>query len=113
MAKLKSLDWRISSAPFIAVWQFTPEARTQGKMITGKDNTSLLLELLLAHLAPTSKAQIERALRSYRQLRGSRYPVPAEELVGNIVTAPPWRRPTRRACPIRSPKTTPTSRMNM
>jgi DNA sulfur modification protein DndB len=88
LTKLKSLDWRISSAPFISVWQFTPEARAQGKMITGKDNTALLFELLVAHLAPTSKAQIDRATRSYRQLRGSRYPVPTEELIGNIVTAP-------------------------
>jgi len=88
LAKLKSLDWKISSAPFIAAWQFTPEARTQGKMITGKDNTALLFELLVAHLAPTSKAQVDRAVRSYRQLRGSRYPVPTEELVANIVTAP-------------------------
>lgn len=88
MAKLKSLDWRISSAPFIAVWQLTPEARTQGKMMTGKDNTNLLLELLIVHMAPTSKAQIERAMRSYRQLRGSRYSVAVEELVGNTVTAP-------------------------
>lgn len=88
MAKLRSLDWRISSAPFIAVWQLTPESRAQGKMITGKDNTDLLFDLLLVHLAPTSKAQVDRAIRSYRQLRGSRYPVPADELAANIVHPP-------------------------
>lgn len=85
MAKLRSLDWKISSAPFTAVWQLTPEARAQGKMITGRENTDLLLNLLFIHLAPTSKAQVDRAVRSYRQLRGLRYPVPAEELYSNIV----------------------------
>ena len=88
LAKLEWLDWKISSPPFSAVWLLTPEARSQGKMMTGKDNTSLLFDLLVAHLAPTSKAQIDRALRSYRQLRGARYPIPAEELINGIVTAP-------------------------
>lgn len=84
--KLRLLDWRISQAPFLAVWQFTPEVRAQGKMMTAKDNTTLLFDLLVAHLAPTSKAQIDRALRSYRQLRGSRYPVTVEELSASLVS---------------------------
>lgn len=84
--KLRTLDWRIAQAPFVAVWQLTPNARTQGKMMTGKDNTTLLFDLLVAHLAPTSKAQIERALRSYKQLRGSRYPLTLEDLASGIVT---------------------------
>jgi hypothetical protein len=83
MAKLKSLDWRISSAPFIAVWQLTPDARAQGKM----------------------------AMRTYRQLRGSRYPVPIDELVGNIVAASAMTQPMRRARLIRSPTPTPTNPM--
>lgn len=36
LAKLKALDWRIASPPFIAVWQLTPGARAQGKMATRK-----------------------------------------------------------------------------
>jgi DNA sulfur modification protein DndB len=86
MRRLRALDWKISSPPFSVVWQETPGARAQGKMITGKDNTDALFQLLLAHLAPMSKAQVERAVRTYRELRGSRYPVPTEELFANIVT---------------------------
>jgi DNA sulfur modification protein DndB len=86
LEKLRALDWKIAQAPFIAVWQLTPDARSQGKMMTGKDNTTLLFDLLVAHLAPTSKAQVDRALKSYKQLRGTRYPVTAEDLGHGIVT---------------------------
>lgn len=88
MEKLRALDWRIASPPFMAVWQLTPGARAQGKMATGKDATTLLFDLLVAHLAPTTKAQIERALRSFRSVKGTRYPVAVEDLVTGIVTAP-------------------------
>lgn len=84
--KLRTLDWKIAQAPFVAVWQLTPDARSQGKMMTGKDNTTLLFDLLVAHLAPTSKAQIDRALKSFKQLRGTRYPLTAEDLGHGIVT---------------------------
>lgn len=87
MAKLRALDWRISSAPFIAVWRSTPESRAQGKMITSKDNSNLLLDLLRVHIAPTTKAQVDRAVRSYKDLRESRYPIPADELYANMVPA--------------------------
>lgn len=89
LARLSALDWKISSAPFNAVWQFTPDAKTQGKMIAGKDNTNLLFDLLVVHLAPTSKAQVERALRGYRQLRGTKYPITTDTLAASIVAALP------------------------
>jgi DNA sulfur modification protein DndB len=86
MAKLKALDWRISSPPFSAVWQLTPGARAQGKMATGRDSTDLLFELLLVHLAPTTKAQIDRAFSSYRSVKGTKYPVDKDKLQAGIVT---------------------------
>lgn len=81
LERLSQLDWRMSAAPFSAVWQETPDgASRKGKMIPAKDNNQTLYELLLAHLAPNSKAQIERALRSYRNVKNDRYPVSSDEL---------------------------------
>jgi len=89
MAKLKTFDWTISSPPFSAVWQLTPTAaRAQGKMATGKDATDLLFDLLVVHLAPTSKAQVDRAIAAYRSVKGGKYPVVKETLQGGIVTPP-------------------------
>ncbi|MGW5266934.1 DGQHR domain-containing protein [Microbispora sp. NPDC004025] len=86
--RLSKLDWRMGAAPFIAAWQETPGERATGKMATGRDISDLLLELLSAHLAPKSKAQIERAVRSFRTVKGKRYPVPVEDLVKGIVATP-------------------------
>lgn len=83
--RLSSLEWRIASPPFIAAWQETPESKTKGKMMTGKEISELLLELLMTHLAPTTKAQIERALRSFKSLRGWKYPVSANALADGLV----------------------------
>ncbi|MFE6665739.1 DGQHR domain-containing protein [Streptomyces sp. NPDC057697] len=81
LGRLSQLDWRMSAAPFSAVWQETPDgASRKGKMIPAKDNNQTLYELLLAHLAPNSKAQIERALRSYRNVKNDRYPISSDEL---------------------------------
>lgn len=88
MAKLKTFDWTISSAPFSAVWQLTPEGRQQGRMATGKDATDLLFELLVAHLAPKTKAEIDRALASYKTVKGAKYPISKETLQDGIVGAP-------------------------
>jgi DNA sulfur modification protein DndB len=85
LARLKGLDWRMKSAPFNAVWTETPDSKTQGKMATAKDNADLLFDLLLVHLAPMSKAQISRALTSYKQIKNKSYPHKVEDLAGNIV----------------------------
>jgi hypothetical protein len=87
--RLSKLDWRMGAAPFLAAWQETPGEKAKGKMATGKDASNLLLELLSAHLAPKSKAQIDRALRSFRSVKGKRYPLSSEELAAGIVTPPP------------------------
>lgn len=84
LKRLKELDWRLASAPFRAVWTETPDSKTKGKMATGKDNSSLLLSLLIVHLAPTTKAEIDRALKAYRALKGKPYPVKADGLTGHI-----------------------------
>ena len=88
IAKLKALDWVIANAPFSAVWQLTPGARAQGKMATGKDATDLLLELLVVHLAPDRKVQVDRAVASYKSVKGVKYPIVKETLYQGIVAAP-------------------------
>lgn len=84
LGRLSELDWRLSAAPFLAVWTETPEAKSRGKMATAKDNAQLLHALLVSHLAPTSKAEIERAVRSFKNLKGKPYPFKVDELAGFI-----------------------------
>ncbi|WP_369178633.1 DGQHR domain-containing protein [Streptomyces mutabilis] len=85
MERLRSLNWRIGSHPFSAVWIPTPESSRKGKMAANKESSTLLYDLLLVHLAPTSKAQITRALRAYKDLQRETYPVTAEDL-GSLLT---------------------------
>ncbi|MEV4436789.1 DNA sulfur modification protein DndB [Streptomyces sp. NPDC049585] len=88
LKRLHELDWRMTAAPFSVVWQETPEAARKGKMVTAKENGQALYELLLAHLAPNSKSQIERALRNYRTVKnGERYPISGEELMRRLPAA--------------------------
>lgn len=88
LAELQTLDWRLAAAPFLAVWTETPDGKSKGKMATGKDNTTLLQSLLAVHLAPMSKAEIDRALKAYKNLKGKAYPLKADDLVARI-TQPP------------------------
>ena len=86
LAKLKALNWRMDAPPFIAVWLSTPEKKTRGKMLTGKDDQALLFNLLVAHLAPNTKAQITRVLADYKARRGTKYPVDTNTLNSGIVS---------------------------
>lgn len=88
LSRLQRLDWKIKSGPFSAVWQETPQKNKAGKMISGKDNSDLLFHLLMAHIAPATKAQITRAIADYKSIKGTRYPIAAEELAEEIVSAP-------------------------
>ncbi len=88
LSRVAELDWRLAAAPFVAAWQETADRGAKGKMITGKDHQTLLYDLLVVHIAPTTKAQVERALRSYRSLKGQRYPIALDDLVGKIVQPP-------------------------
>jgi DNA sulfur modification protein DndB len=82
---LSALNWRMCEAPFSVVWQETPESNSRkGRMISAKENNLALYELLLVHLAPSSRAQIDRALRTYRMVRNARYPISAEDLSVNL-----------------------------
>jgi len=77
--RLKTLDWRIGQAPWTAVFN------TDGKkMISGKDFSDLLLELLHAHLAPASAQAVKRARRNFKALRNAQYPVSEEKLLKRV-----------------------------
>ena len=79
MGRLEKLDWRLSSAPWIAV--FSPSA---GKMIGGKENVDVLCQMLHAHLAPASMQAIKRARKAYRDIRNEQYPLSDEVLSVNL-----------------------------
>ncbi|MET9950543.1 DNA sulfur modification protein DndB [Streptomyces sp. NPDC006339] len=87
LRRLSELDWKMTSAPFSAVWQETPDGSRKGKMIPAKDNNQALYELLLVHLAPASRAQIDRAIRTYRTVKNERYAVSADELARRLPLA--------------------------
>ncbi|MFD2419028.1 DGQHR domain-containing protein [Amycolatopsis pigmentata] len=84
LERLSELNWRMSSAPFSTVWQETPESTRKGRMISAKENSQALYELLLAHLAPNSRAQIERALKSFRVVKNKRYQFSVQELATRL-----------------------------
>lgn len=54
------------------------------RMITGRDNTTLLRLMIEAHLAPASKRQIADARREYKALTGADYPVSADALAARL-----------------------------
>lgn len=79
MEGLSGFPWEMGSAPWIAVYS------TDGdKMLTGKENTDLLAELLHVHLAPSSGQAIKRARKNFKDTRGMAYPVTEEELVKRL-----------------------------
>lgn len=79
IVRLKEMDWRIGQAPWIAVYN-----ADGNKMISGKDFSDLLLDLLHAHLAPASGQAVKRARRTFKQLRSTTYPVPEEKLLSLV-----------------------------
>ena len=79
--RLKALDWQIGQAPWTAVYN------TQGKkMISGKDFSDLLLQLLHAHIAPASAQAVKRARRDFKVLRSANYPVSEQSLLANLAS---------------------------
>ena len=81
MSRLEGLDWKMGVAPWTAVFSVD-----SGKMLTGKDNTELLLRLIRVHLAPESKSDIQRARKSYKDIRNIVYPISEEDLAKNLVS---------------------------
>jgi DNA sulfur modification protein DndB len=88
MKRLANLDWRMIAAPFSAMWIDTPDGRANGKMASGKDHLQLLYGLLIAHIAPRTKAQVSRALRTYYELKKEKYPVAQEDMLALIPADP-------------------------
>lgn len=80
MDRLSGLTWRMSTAPWTAVFSVDG-----GKMLTGKDNTLLLAALLRAHLAPQSLQEIKRARKLYKDVRGQDYPISEAEMAARLV----------------------------
>ena len=83
MARLAQLDWRLSANPWMAVY-----ATDAAKMLTTKEHTDLLCELLHVHIAPTSVATIKRARKNFKDLRSVQYDVAEEILAERIIAAP-------------------------
>ena len=94
MSRLAQLDWRRAAPPWIAV--FTTEG---ARMIPGKENANLLGDLLHAHLAPKNAQAIQRARKTFKDLRGQQYPIAEEDLAKRLpaveVTALPEPVPHR------------------
>ncbi|HXB72718.1 MAG TPA: DNA sulfur modification protein DndB [Candidatus Acidoferrales bacterium] len=80
MDRLSKLDWEISKAPWVAV--YAPDSE---KMLTGKEFTELLFDLLLCHLAPPSKQAIKKARKEFKDIRNFQYPVSEEDLCARLL----------------------------
>lgn len=70
MTRLAKLKWKMSEAPWIAVY-----SRDGGKMQGSKDNVDVLRSLLHVHLAPASQQAIKTARKNYKIARNETYPV--------------------------------------
>jgi len=80
MQRIAQLEWRMDSAPWEAVFS------TEGaKMLTGKENTELLANLLRIHIAPRSKSDIARVCKDFKSVRNKKYPISEDELAKHIV----------------------------
>jgi DNA sulfur modification protein DndB len=80
--RLSKLDWEIGKAPWVTVY-----APDSDKMLTGKEFTELLFDLLLCHLAPPSKQAIKKARKEFKEIRSFQYPVSEEELFARLGSA--------------------------
>lgn len=89
LKRLSDLDWRLAAAPWNAVFAEDPTKSGAGKMAAGKGFSELLNRLLLVHLAPGTRAQIQRALKEYKTLKGKRYPVTEDQLAAALPAPPP------------------------
>jgi DNA sulfur modification protein DndB len=80
MERLSKLPWQIGQAPWTAVFN-----TSNNKMVTAKENVTLLDDLVYAHVAAPSKQFIINARKEYKQVRGSVYPVSEEDLLVNLI----------------------------
>ena len=77
--RLSHLSWHLADAPWTAVYN-----TSTGKMVTAKENTKLLDDLLRCHLAPESKAQIKRARKDFADVVHAAYPFAEKDLALNL-----------------------------
>jgi DNA sulfur modification protein DndB len=80
LERLSKLPWRIADAPWLSV--FNPN---NSNMITAKENTELLEQMLIVHLAPETKAEVARARKAFKEIRQQSYPVKEEVLEAGII----------------------------
>jgi hypothetical protein len=80
LQRLAQLQWKISSPPWTAVFNVD-----NSKMITAKENVELLEDMVRVHLAPTSKAEIARVRKEFKEIRQKQYPISQEQLEKSIV----------------------------
>jgi len=77
--RLAGLNWHLNEEPWTAVFN-----TDNGKMITAKENTDLLHSLVVCHLAPSSKTEINRVRKEYKEIRGRAYKTSAEDLAAYL-----------------------------
>jgi DNA sulfur modification protein DndB len=77
--RFAALPWVIGEAPWLAVFN-----SDTSKMITAKENTQLLDDLLYAHIAASSKQSIIKARKQFRDVRGVVYPVTEQAMQVNL-----------------------------
>jgi DNA sulfur modification protein DndB len=81
MSRLSELDWAIGVGPWLAVYN-----TTSNRMVTAKENKDLLFDLLVAHLAPTSKNEIKSARSQFKMITQQNYPISQDEMEKAIVS---------------------------
>ncbi|MBM61415.1 MAG: DNA sulfur modification protein DndB [Acidobacteria bacterium] len=79
MTKIAKLDWKLSSAPWTAIW-----SAEGNKILSGTDFSKVLVDLLICNIAPPSKQFVKDARRNYKNLRERDFPQSAEILYENI-----------------------------
>ena len=82
--KLSQFDWNVKSSPWNCVCQISEEKGESSRMLTSRDFTSLLKDMLKVHLAPRNRAEIKKARKAFMDLRGYTYPVSEETLSANL-----------------------------
>lgn len=83
LERLRGMSWQLEAAPWISVFNVP-----RGRMITGKDHSELLADLLRVHLQPNTVADIRRARRAFKDLIGEAYPVAEESLTSTLDPSP-------------------------
>lgn len=82
--KLSNLDWNVKASPWNCVCNIPENPSEASKMLTSRDFTALLEDMLKVHLAPKTRADIKKVRKAFAELRGFPYPV-SEELLSVVL----------------------------